>query len=311
MSNIDWLNGLDKALSNNISKFLEVLEININSFYKIKISGNSFRATTIQAFMDVLSSRKIKNISILFRSDDILDNIYVGYNNLDDASIDFHIGCLKTISEEINLDISYYEALLLIGLNYARENKIDYVIVDEAYDFINVISYDYIIDLNNRGTYNLDSIDSKDYYEYKCELSSFAYQNIDYDLPLFGAYMGKYVALALLAIKDIFPKLKNRKIKKAIEGMNNRGMHERVNLNPRVVLNHMDSSDLDLLKDLIAKATKKKVYVISNSSDYKPDYLCEDIDEISKVILNANINDFLLITGSYKFIKEIRPMFFK
>ena len=69
---INWLNSLKKDFSGNILKFLDILEIDLNNFTKISVSGNSFRITTITTLKEVLNTKKLNAGTIIFSED--LDN---------------------------------------------------------------------------------------------------------------------------------------------------------------------------------------------------------------------------------------------
>ena len=54
--NKEWLDTLSYKVTNNIKEFLNVLEIDLNKFKKICVSGNSFRVTTITTLKEVLKT---------------------------------------------------------------------------------------------------------------------------------------------------------------------------------------------------------------------------------------------------------------
>lgn len=305
MNNIDWLNSLDRTISGNANKFLDVLEIDLKNYYKIKISGNSFRATTINAFIEMLVAKKIDVVNVNYlTSVNYQDYVKVGFKTLDMDSLDFHIGCIKTIKEELGLDISFYEAMFLIGLNYLREQKLTYFVVDASYDFMDIIEYDKVVS-------NIDEIDNRDYKIYQSELCSFYYYGLDYDMPQFGPFMAKYIIPAIKLFSDLYIKHKPKKIRKVLINMPSKGLVERVNINPRIILNIIDSNDIDLYISYVKETFKKNIVTVSNSDNYKSNYIINSKEELVNIINSVKTNDCLLIVGDSKFIFDIRPLFFK
>ena len=68
--NKDWFNNLEDKLTNNISAFLKILEIDFNNIIKICVSGNSSRVTTITTLKEVLNHKKFHSGVIIFSNID-------------------------------------------------------------------------------------------------------------------------------------------------------------------------------------------------------------------------------------------------
>ena len=184
--NKDWFNSLDVKTTGNINAFLKVLEIDFKNIIKICVSGNSSRVTTITTLKETLNLKKFHSGVIIFSNDEIT------YKNrlIDDESFEFHLGCIKTIQEENNLEIGKYEALFLAGLNFFREQKAPIIIIEDSFDFIKDIDYNYYL-LTDYSTdesiYSYSRINEKDIYIYPSELCSFSYMNLDYDVLNYGS----------------------------------------------------------------------------------------------------------------------------
>ncbi|MBP5445936.1 MAG: hypothetical protein J6Y28_07180 [Acholeplasmatales bacterium] len=308
---LNWLNSLKKDITNNVVKFLEVLEIDFKNQIKICVSGNSYRVTTITTLKEVLNIKKFNAGVILFSED--LENI-ISYKNrsIDKESLDFHLGCIKTIAEENNLEISYYEALFLAGLNFFREQKAPIIIVDDSFSFIKDIEYNHYLFNGYNGDYSYSKIDPKDLYLYKSELCSFSYNNLDYDVPNYGSFSAYSYCLALKFLEDFYPEIKQKKIKKIINDLDSNFISERVNFNPRVILHlAFNLDDYNYYLDELKKITERDIITISNNEEFNPNYLIKENEEIKDIINNAKIEAILVIIGNKFFVKDIRSFFKK
>ena len=307
---INWLNSLKKDFSGNVNKFLEVLEIDFKNIIKILVSGNSFRVTTINTLKEVLNLKKFNSGVILFSED---EEKMISYKNkyIDKESFDFHLGCIKTIQEENNLDISYYEALFLAGLNFFREQKAPIIIIDDSFSFIKDISYDYtLFNGNSDFLYSYNNISSKDLYLYSSELCSFNYNNLDYDVLNYGSFSAYSYALAIKFLDDVYPEIKGKKIRKIVNDLDCFNISERVNKNPRVILHLVnDLADYNYYLDNLKNITDKNIITISNVKEYNPTHYILDNNEVKSIINNASIDSIIVIMGNKFFVKEVKTFF--
>lgn len=307
----NYIDSLKKDFSGNINKFLEILEIDLSNFIKISVSGNSCRITTITTLKEALNFKKFHTGTIIFSND--LDNM-ISYKNriIDEESFNFHANCIKTISEENNLEIGYYEALFLIGLNFFREQKANVIVVENIFSFLNDFKFDYnlINDFIENETYSYSGLNERDLVLYKSELCSFSYLNIDYDPLNYGSFNAYSYALALKLIDDVFPEIKLKKLKKIINDLEPNYILERVNKNPRVII-HLTNEikDYEYVLSNIKKITSRTIIVISNNPLFKPNYLIKDNEEIKDIIKSVDINSITLILGDKFFVKEVKKIF--
>lgn len=306
---LNWLNSLKKDFTFNIKEFLKVLEIDLKNQIKICVSGNSFRVTTITTLKEVLNSKKFSSGVILF-SEDIEKMISYKNINIDKESLDFHLGCIKTISEENNLEISYFEAIFLAGLNFFREQKAPIIIIDNSFDFIKEIEYDHYLFNGYNDEYSYNKINPKDIYLYKSELCSFSYNNLDYDALNYGSFSAYPYLLALSFLVDFYPEIKEKKIRKVINDQDPLLISERVNKNPRVILHlAFDQNDYNYYLDELKKITERNIVTISNNKSFNPNYLIIDENEVKDIINKENIDSIILIIGDKVFVKDIRSFF--
>ncbi len=311
MENKDWLKSLEIKETNNINKFLSILEIDFSNIIKICVSGNSFRVTTITALKEVLNTKKFNSGTIIFSNK--LEEM-ISYKNriIDDESLEFHLGCIKTICEEENLEIGYYEAIYLASLNFFREQKTPIIIVENAFSFIKDIDFKYelLTDYSSdEAIYSYSKLNEKDYYLYKSELCSFSYKNLDYDVLNYGSFCAFPYLLGIYFINEVFPEIKDKKIKKTIEDIKPNFIFERVNRNPRVIVHYITSdSDIDSSINLLKSITDRNIISVSNI-DSKVDFMIKEVSELDKIIKEANINDIVFIIVNKFFVKEIRDFF--
>ena len=89
-------------------------------------------------------------------------------------------------------------------------------------------------------------------------------------------------------------------------------INERVNLNPRVIVNYIvnDSDIVDVI-DKFKQATNRKVISVSNIESNSVDSIITDVNELTKIINNLDINDILYIVFNKQFVKEIQSFFQK
>lgn len=308
---INWLNSLKKDFSGNALKFLDILEIDLNNFTKISVSGNSLRITTITTLKEVLNTKKLNAGVILFSED--LENM-ISFKNrvIDKESFDFHLNCIKIVSEENNLDISYYEALFLAAINFFREQKANNIIIENIYSFLECINFDYKLfnGYNEFELYSYSKISEKDLFLYKSELCSFSYLNLDYDPLNYGSFSAYSYALALKLLEDLYPEIKPKKIRNIINDIKPNYIMERINKNPRVILNlTLDKNDYEYIISSIKKITARHIIVISNNPLFEPNYLIKDINEIKDIIKSVDINSISLIIGDKFFVKDVKSFF--
>ena len=297
--------------SGNVLKFLEVLEIDLKNYTLIGVSGNSFRITTITTLKECLYSKKFNAGTIIFSND--LDKM-ISFKNrsIDEESFDFHANCIKTVAEENNLEIGYYEALFLIGLNFFREQKAVNIIVENIFSFLDCINFNYklVNDYKEDEAYSYSNINMKDFVTYKSELCSFCYLNLDYDPLNYGSFSAYSYALALRLMDDVYPEIKLKKAKKIINDIDPDYIMERINKNPRVILHlALDLNDYNYVVSNIKKITSWPVKTISNNPLFKPDFLIKDTNEIKDIINSADINSMTLILGDKLFVKEVKRFF--
>ena len=309
--NKDWLNSLDDKTTNNVKEFLKVLEIDFNNIIKICVSGNSSRVTTITTLKEVLNYKKFHSGAIIFSNDEISYKDRI----IDEESFEFHLGCIKTIQEENNLEIGKYEALFLAGLNFFREQKAPIIIVEDAFSFIKDIEYNYYLltDYSDDKTiYSYSKIDKKDYYLYPSELCSFSYLMLDYDVLNYGSFNALPYILGIYFINEIFPEIKNKKIRKIVNDIRSNLINERVNHNPRIVLNYI-VNDLDLETEVnnLKSITDRNVIVVSNIYSNINSYTLKDVNELNDIINGADTNDLIYIVFNKQFVKEIKRFFTK
>ena len=306
-----YIDSLKKDFSGNINKFLEILEIDLSNFIKIGVSGNSCRITTITTLKEALNFKKFHTGTIIFSND--LDNA-ISFKNriIDSESFDFHANCIKTISEENNLEIGYFEALFLIGLNFFREQKANVIVIENIFSFLTDFKFDYnlVNSFIENEAYSYSSLNEKDLVLYKSELCSFSYLNIDYDPLNYGSFNAYSYALALKLIDDVFPEIKLKKLKKIINNLKPNYILERVNKNPRVII-HLtnDLIDFEYVLSNIKKITSRTINVISNNPLFKPNYLIKNNEEIKDIIKSVDINSVTLILGDKFFVKEVKRFF--
>lgn len=308
--NKEWLDSLDNKETNNIKEFLKVLEIDFKNVIKICVSGNSFRVTTITALKEVLNTKKFYSGVINFSD---LDNT-ITYKNkkIDDESLEFHLGCIKTVSLELNLNISKNEAIFLAGLNFFREQKAPIIIVEDAYSFIKDISYDYYL-LNDYSTdlniYSYNKIDMKDLFLYKSELCSFNYNGLDYDCQNYGSFNALSYCLAISFINEVYPEIKPKKIRNIINDVKANLIYERVNMNPRVIVNYVDDNDLNNSILRLKSITNRNIIKVSNINSNEVDYVIKNVNELKDIINSSDINDIIYIAFDKLLVKDIRQFF--
>ena len=309
--NKDWLNSLEDKTTNNVKEFLKVLEIDFNNIIKICVSGNSSRVTTITTLKEVLNYKKFHSGAIIFSNDEISYKDRI----IDEESFDFHLGCIKTIQEENNLEIGKYEALFLAGLNFFREQKAPIIIVEDAFSFIKDIDYNYYLltDYSDDKTiYSYSKIDKKDYYLYPSELCSFSYLMLDYDVLNYGSFNALPYILGIYFINEIFPEIKNKKIRKIVNDIRPNLINERVNHNPRIVLNYIvNDIDLEVEVNNLKSITDRNVIVVSNIDSNINSYTLKDVNELNDIINGADTNDLIYIVFNKQFVKEIKRFFTK
>lgn len=308
--NKNWLESLDNKDTNNIKEFLKVLEIDFKNIIKICVSGNSSRVTTITALKEVLNTKKFYSGVINFSD---LDSI-ITYKNrkIDDESLDFHLGCIKEVSLELNLNISKNEAIFLAGLNFFREQKSPIIIVEDAYPFIKDIVYNYYL-LNDysddSNIYSYNKIDMKDLFLYKSELCSFNYNGVDFDCPNYGSFNALSYSLAISFINEVFPEIKMKKIRNIINDVKSNMIYERVNMNPRVIVNYILDYDLIDSIERLKSITNRKVITVSNIESKEIDYVIKDVNELKDIINKSDINDIIYIAVDKLLVKDIRLFF--
>lgn len=310
-NNKDWLKSLDYKETNNINKFLSILEIDFSNIIKVCVSGNSFRVTTITALKEVLNTKKFYSGALIFSND--LDEI-ISYKNryIDLESFEFHLGCIRTISEESNLEIGYFEAIYLAGLNFFREQKAPIILVENAFSFIKDIDYKYelLTDYsNNELIYSYSKINKKDYYLYSSELCSFSYNNLDYDVLNYGSFCAFPYILAIYFINQVFPEIKDKKIKKIIEDIKPNLIFERVNRNPRVIINYV-VNDIEITDSInyLKSITNRNIITVSNI-DSDVTYVIKEVNELDRIIKEADINDIIFVIVNKVLVKDIKLFF--
>jgi len=312
MTNLEWLNSLKDINTSNINKFLEVLEIDFKNMIKICVSGNSFRVTTITTLKEVLNDRKHYSGVVIF-SNDFKNMITYKNKTIDDESLDFHIGCIKTISEESNLEIGYYEAIYLLALNFFREQKCNTIIIEDAFDFIKDISFNHYLLTDysdDKSIISYSNIDIKDVYLYKSELCSFSYKNLDYDALSYGSFNAFSYILAIYFINEFYPEIKDKKIRNIINDIKVNYIYNRVNKNPRVIINYL-ASDLDLTDSLnnIKDISNRNIICVSNIENSNVNYVIKDVNELRDIINNSDINDLIYICFNKLLVKEVLSFF--
>ena len=312
LENKDWLNNLEDKTTSNVKKYLEILDIDFSNQIKILVSGNSFRVTTLTTLKEVLNTKKFYSGTIEFNSE--VENA-ISYKNrrIDDESLEFHIGCIKTIYEENNLEIGYNEAIFLAGLNFFREQKAPIIIVEDAFDFVNEIDYnhklltDYIED---KSIYSYNKLNEKDIYLYKSELCSFSYKNLDYDVLNYGSFNAYSYILALSFLEDYYPELKSKKTRKIVNDIKPNLIYERVNLNPRIILHYITSdSDLETSINNLKNITDRNIVTISNLESDLVNHTIRDTNELKDIINGVSSSDIVFIVFNKFFVKDIRRFF--
>ena len=69
-------------------------------------------------------------------------------------------------------------------------------------------------------------------------------------------------------------------------------IYERVNMNPRVIINYLvDSTELDESINNLKNITDRNIIKVSNIESNSIDYVIKDVNELSEIIKNADIND--------------------
>lgn len=309
--NKDWYNSLSDISTGNIKAFLKILEIDFNNIIKICVSGNSSRVTTITTLKETLNLKKFHSGVIIFSNDEIT------FKNrlIDDESLEFHLGCIKTIQEENNLEIGKNEAFFLAGLNFFREQKAPIIIIEDSFDFIKDIEYNYYLLTDysdDKSIYSYCKINEKDVYIYPSELCSFSYQNLDYDVLNYGSINALPYILGIYFINEIYPEIKSKRIRKIVNDIKPNLINERVNLNPRVIVNYIVSdNDITSVIDNFKQATNRKVIAISNIESNSVDKVINEVNELTSIINNLDINDIVYIVFNKHFVKEIRSFFQK
>ena len=309
--NKEWLDTLSDKVTNNIKEFLNVLEIDLNKFKKICVSGNSFRVTTITTLKEVLNIKKFFCGVINFS--DIDNGITYKNKLIDNESLEFHLGCIKTIAIENNLEIGKNEALFLAGLNFFREQKAPIIIIEDAFSFIKDIDYDHYLltdYTSDKSIYSYSKIDMKDVYLYKSELCSFSYINLDYDVLNYGSFNALSYILAISFINEYYPEIKPKKIRKIVNDINPNLIYQRVNMNPRVIINYLlDPSELDDSIKLLKDVTNRNLITVSNIDSNSVNYVIKSVDELTNIINSSDINDIIYIAIDKLLVKEVRHFF--
>lgn len=312
MTNLEWLNSLKDINTSNINKFLEVLEIDFKNMIKICVSGNSFRVTTITTLKEVLNDRKHYSGVVIF-SNDFKNMITYKNKTIDDESLDFHMGCIKTISEESNLEVGYYEAIYLLALNFFREQKCNTIIIEDAFDFIKDISFNHYLLTDyssDKNVISYSNIDMKDVYLYKSELCSFSYKNLDYDALNYGSFNAYSYILGIYFINEFYPEIKDKKIRNIINDIKVNYIYNRVNKNPRVIINYL-ANDLDLTDSLnnIKDISNRNIICVSNIENSDVNYVINSVNELKEIINNADINDLIYICFNKLLVKDVLSFF--
>ena len=312
MENKDWLNTLEDKTTSNVKKYLEILDIDFSNQIKILVSGNSFRVTTLTTLKEVLNTKKFYSGTIEFSYD--LDSS-ISYKNrrIDDESLEFHIGCINTIHDENNLEIGYNEAIFLAGLNFFREQKAPIIIIEDSFDFVKDIVYNHKLLLDyseDKSIYSYSKLDKKDIYLYKSELCSFNYKNLDYDVLNYGSFNAYSYILTLSFLDEYYPELKAKKIRKIVNDIKPNLIYERVNLNPRIILNYI-TSDNELADSInnLKSITDRNIVTISNLKNELVNYTISSTDELKDIINGASSSDIVFITFNKFFVKDIRRFF--
>lgn len=309
--NKDWFNSLIDKSTGNIKAFLKILEIDFNNIIKICVSGNSSRVTTITTLKEVLNLKKFHSGVIIFSNDEIT------YKNrfIDDESLEFHLGCIKTIQEENNLDIGKSEAFFLAGLNFFREQKVPIIIIEDSFDFIKDIDYNHYLLTDysdDKSIYSYSRINEKDIYVYPSELCSFSYLSLDYDALNYGSINALPYILGIYFINEVYPEIKNKKIRKIVNDIKPNLINERVNLNPRVIVNYIvDDSDIENVINRFKQSTNRNVITVSNIESDQVNKVIKDVNELTDIINSADINDIVYIIFNKQFVKEIKSFFQK
>ncbi len=304
----NWLESLDKVKTNNIGEFLKILEIDFSNVIKILVSGNSSRVTTITTLKEVLNFKKFNSGAIIFSLDE------VSYKNklIDEESYNFHLGCIKQISEESNLSIGYYEALYLAYLNFFREQKSPIIIIEDSFDFIRDIEFNYelVCSNNSDAKYSYKNLDKKDYFLYNSELCSFSYKNLDYDALNYGSFNAFPYILAVNFINDIFPEIKDKKIRNIINDIKPNMFYQRVNRNPRVIINYIVSdSELEESINNLKAISNRDIVCVSNIDSSLVNYVISSTDELANIINSASIDVIVYIVFNKLFVNDIKRFF--
>lgn len=313
MSNIEWLNSLEDEYTSNIESYLEVLAIDFKKMTKICVSGYSERLITINALDEILNSRKFYT-GVFKLSDKIEEMISYKGRNIDKDSLEFHLGCIKKVSEEVNKPIGKSEALVLAAFNFFREQKAGIVIFDDCYFFLKEdFNFDYKLKATyaqNEDVYSYASYDLRDLFMYGTELCGFRYKYIDFEPLNYGSFCAYAYVLALSFIDDYYPEIKLKKAKKIINDLNPNYVFERINRNPRVILNHIqDIVEYNDAVENVKSASKREVITISNKEMFDSTYTIKDVVEIKDIMFGVSNDDIVLILGYMDFVKEVKNYF--
>lgn len=317
MKNNTWLNSLGKKDFGIINEALEALK-NPEKMYKlIGLNGHNNLDITKEF---LLSGFNKCHVGVI----DFEDN-YIKYDNiyLNDEDIEFHSGCVKRIVEEKGLNISFFEAILLIALNIFREKRMEFVIVKKNVEATEQLTYDlnicheYDESIKNSISFSKENtpntISSKEVFLYNCEMCSFNYEKKDFDINMIGSYNAYYACLAMWCINH-FLSTKISKLKKAIDDTICIGKMERVNINPRVILNIIENNyDIENVKYVVEKnyAHKKVIFLVEKEFNLLDEEIITSEESLKNSIRMAKTNDVIFILGSKENIKKTRFLFRK
>ena len=122
----------------------------------------------------------------------------------------------------------------------------------------------------------------------------------------------KKISMFILLNYVAYPEIKNKKIRKIVNDIKPNLINERVNLNPRVIVNYIvDDSDIEISINRFKQSTNRNVITVSNIESDQVNKVIKDVNELTNIINDADINDIIYITFNKQFVKEIKSFFQK
>ncbi len=169
---------------------------------------------------------------------------YFASKNVNYVIMEVGMGGLLDATNAINYDLSLItnigldhmehlgnslEEIAISKLGIVKENNHLITTVDESL-------HDLFKSYCDAKNAHVSFINKDDILIYPCEMCSFEFEEVTYDLFMLGNHQAFNASLAIKACKYLLPDIKKKRIKKALERTIWPGRLERVNITPRVIL---------------------------------------------------------------------------